>query len=99
MSLTVVWSTQARDQFVATLNYIAKEDPQSANFVIKRVDKSLRLLSESPDMGVSTPIVGVRTYAVPKTGHSFDYRTIRNEIRIQRWYRQRQMPTTGQLSP
>ena len=98
MSLTVVWSTQARDQFVATLNYIAKEDPHSANLVIKRLDKSLRLLSESPDMGVPAPILGVRTFVVPKTGHSFDYRTIRNEIRIQRWYRQKQMPTTGQLS-
>jgi hypothetical protein len=57
------------------LNYIAKEDPQSANLVIKRLDKSLRLLSNR-DMGV---IVGVQ----PSTGHSFD---LRNEIRIQRWY-------------
>jgi len=27
MTLTVVWSAQARNQFVATLTYIAKEEP------------------------------------------------------------------------
>jgi plasmid stabilization system protein ParE len=90
MTLTVVWSTQARNQFIATLTYIAKEDPLSAEMVHKRVKKSVALLCDSPEMGVSAPTAGVRTYAVPKTGHSFDYRLVRDQIRIQRWYRQRQ---------
>jgi plasmid stabilization system protein ParE len=92
MTLKVVWSAQARSQLIATLTYIAKDDPHSAALVVKRVEKSLRLLADSPDMGVPAPVSGVRTYAVPNTGHSFDYRTIRQEIRIQRWYRQRQQP-------
>lgn len=33
MTLPVVWSVQARNQFVATLTYIAKEDPLSAELV------------------------------------------------------------------
>ncbi len=90
MTLTVVWSVQARNQFVATLTYIANEDPLSAEMVHKRVEKSLALLSGSPKMGVSAPTAGVRTYAVPKTGHSFDYRLVGDQIRVQRWYRQRQ---------
>ena len=99
MTLTVVWSVQARNQFVATLTYIAKEDLPSAELVHQRVEKSLTLLSESPKMGVQAPTTGVRTYAVPKTGHSFDYRLVRDQIRIQRWYRQRQKPvvTEGEL--
>ncbi len=92
MTLTVVWSAQARNQFLATLTYIAKEDPQSAELVHERVEKSLKLLCDSPNMGVLAPTVGARTYAVPKTGHSFDYRLVRDQIRIQRWYRQRQAP-------
>ena len=92
MSLTVVWSAQARSQFVATLAYIAKEDPLSAELVQKRVGKSLKLLCDSPEMGVPAPTAGVRTYAVPNTGHSFDYRLVRDQIRVQRWYRQRQRP-------
>ncbi|OGB66228.1 type II toxin-antitoxin system RelE/ParE family toxin [Rhodoferax sp.] len=92
MTLTVVWSVQARNQFIATLTYIAKEDPLSAEMVLQRVNKSLTLLCDSPEMGVSAPTAGVRTYAVPKTGHSFDYRLMRDQIRVQRWYRQRQKP-------
>jgi plasmid stabilization system protein ParE len=48
MTLTIIWSVQARNQFVATLAYIAKEDPRSAELVLKRVEKSLQLLCESP---------------------------------------------------
>lgn len=90
MTLTVIWSAQARNQFIATLAYIAKEDPLSAEKVHDRVAKSIALLCESPEMGVAAPTAGVRTYAVPKTGHSFDYRLVSDQIRIQRWYRQRQ---------
>lgn len=96
MTLTVVWSAQARNQFVATLTYIAKEDPLTAELVHKRVDKSLKLLCDSPEMGVPAPTAGVRTYAVPKTGHSFDYRLVRDQIRVQRWYRQRQQPVAAE---
>lgn len=97
MTLTVVWSVQARSQFIGTLTYIANEDPLSAEKVHKRVEKSLALLCDSPEMGVSAPTAGVRTYAVPKTGHSFDYRLVRGQIRIQRWYRQRQKPSSFEV--
>jgi plasmid stabilization system protein ParE len=90
MTLTVVWSMQAQKQFVSTLTYIAKDDPLTAELVHARVDKSLQLLSESLNRGLPAPVAGVRTYAVPKTGHSFDYRLVGDQIRVQRWYRQRQ---------
>ena len=96
MTLTVVWSVQARNQFVATLTCIANENPLTAELVHKRVDQSLKLLCDSPDMGVQAPTAGVRTYAVPKTGHSFDYRLVRDQIRVQRWYRQRQKPASSE---
>ena len=98
MTLTIVWSAQARNQFVTTLTYIAKEDPLSAEIVHQRVEKSLTLLCNSPEMGVSAPTAGVRTYAVPKTGHSFDYRLVRGQIRVQRWYRQRQKPVAAEVN-
>ncbi len=92
MTFSVAWSAQARNQFIATLTHIAKEDPLSAELVHKRVVKSLQLLCESPEMGIQAPTVGVRTYVVPKTGHNFDYRVVGDQIRVQRWYRQRQQP-------
>ena len=96
MTLTVVWSAQARNQFIASLTYIAKEDSLNAELVRKRVERSLKLLCDSPEMGVPAPTAGVRTYAVPKTGHSFDYRLVRGHIRVQRWYRQRQKPVAAE---
>ena len=57
MTLTVVWSVQARNQFLATLTYIAKEDPQSAELVHERVEKSLKPLCNSPNMGVLQPML------------------------------------------
>lgn len=95
MTLTIVWSPQARNQFIATLAHIAKDDSLTAELVHKRVDKSLKLLCDSQDMGVQAPTAGVQTYAVPKTGHSFDYRLVRDQLRVQRWYRQRQKPAAA----
>ena len=74
MTGVIVWSTQARRQYLATLSHIAGEDPLSADLIAKRVEKSLQLLRDFPDMGIPAPLVGVRSYPVPKTGHSFDYR-------------------------
>ncbi len=53
MTLTVVWSVQARNQFVATLTYIAKEDSLSAEMVHQRVNMSLTLLCDSPELSNS----------------------------------------------
>ncbi|MGE0333534.1 MAG: type II toxin-antitoxin system RelE/ParE family toxin [Ramlibacter sp.] len=92
MTLTIVWSAQARRQFLASLSHIAKEDPLAAELVFKRVEKSLRALADFPEAGRPAPVAGVRNYPVPRTGHSFDYRVVKGEIRIQRWYRQRQQP-------
>lgn len=92
MTWTVLWSVQARDQYLASLARVAEQDPLSAELVNKRVERTLQLLRSFPELGTSAPSVGVRTYPVPKTGHSFDYRLVRGQIRIQRWYRQRQKP-------
>ncbi|MFM8901060.1 MAG: type II toxin-antitoxin system RelE/ParE family toxin [Burkholderiales bacterium] len=92
MTLSIIWSAQARRQWLASLALIAEEDPLVAELVLSRVEKSLRVLAEFPAVGSPAPVAGVRSYPVPKTGHSFDYRVARGEIRIQRWYRQRQQP-------
>lgn len=52
MKLTIVWSLQARNQYIASLAHISTDDPQTAALVDKRVGKSLQLLSEFPDMGL-----------------------------------------------
>ena len=90
MTATIVWSHQASRQYLESLRHIAFEDWHAAQLVQSRVEKSLKLLAQFPALGSIAAVAGVRTYPVPRTGHSFDYRVVRNEIRIQRRYRQRQ---------
>ena len=90
MTATIVWSHQASRQYLESLRHIASEDWHGAQLVQSRVEKSLKLLVQFPALGSIAAVAGVRTYPVPRTGHSFDYCVVRNEIRIQRRYRQRQ---------
>lgn len=89
-SLAVVWSVSAQKAFFATLEKIENEDPGTARLVIQRVDKSITLIAAQPNIGTITAMTGVRRYAIPNTGHTINYRVAHGELRILRWYRQRQ---------
>lgn len=84
------WARKAREAFAASLDYIASEDPFAAKLVAERVDRALALIQEQPGIGAPAAARGRRTFLVPNTGHSINYRETRNAIRILRWYRQRQ---------
>lgn len=88
--LSIVWSASAEKAFLETLERIQSEDAAAARLVLQRVDKSISLLALQPSMGTFTAMPGVRRYAIPQTGHSVNYRIAHGELRILRWYRQRQ---------
>ncbi len=89
-SLAVVWSASAQRAFFSTLEKIENEDAGTARLVIRRVDKSITLITAQPNIGTFTAMTGVRRYAIPNTGHTINYRVAHGELRILRWYRQRQ---------
>lgn len=89
-SLTVVWSASAQSAFFTTLEKIDNEDAGTARLIIQRVDKSITLIAAQPSLGTFTAMTGVRRYAIPNTGHTINYRVAYGELRILRWYRQRQ---------
>ncbi len=84
------WARPARAAYEATINRITDEDPVTAGLVEARVARSLALLVMQPGMGTPSVFTGRRVYAVPRTGHNFEYRFTDNAITILRWYRQRQ---------
>jgi plasmid stabilization system protein ParE len=88
--LNVRWSASAQKAFLNTLDRIAEEDSLVASQVLKRVGKSIVILAQQPGLGTFTALPGVRRFSIPNTGHTIDYRVIHGELRIQRWYRQRQ---------
>lgn len=83
------WLPSARAAYLETLEYIARDDPRTAERGAQRVEKSLALIRSMPSLGTPTAKPGVRRYPVPDTGHVFDYRVLRHSIRLQRWYRAR----------
>ena len=89
-SLAVVWSASAQKAFFSTLEKIENEDVGTARLIIQRVDKSITLITAQPNIGTFTAMTGVRRYAIPNTGHAINYRVVHGELRILRWYRQRQ---------
>lgn len=89
-SLAIVWSSSAQKAFFATLERIENEDAGTARLIIQRVDKSITLIAAQPSLGTFTAMTGVRRYAIPNTGHTINYRVAHGELRIVRWYRQRQ---------
>jgi plasmid stabilization system protein ParE len=84
------WSTSAQKAFLNTLARIKNEDAGAARLVLQRVEKSLVLLAIQPGLGTFTAMSGVRRYAIPQTGHTINYRFVHDELRILRWYKQRQ---------
>ncbi len=86
----VEWAAGAHAALITTIAKIRSEDAHAAALVAGRLEKSLLALQSFPRFG--TPIKGTRSrsYPVPHTGHSFNYRVTRDAIQITRWYRQRQ---------
>jgi plasmid stabilization system protein ParE len=84
------WAVPARLAYEATLERIADEDVETAALVERRVSRSLSLLRLQPGIGTPGTVAGRKTYAIPNTGHSVNYRIGRDSIIILRWYRQRQ---------
>ncbi|MEW6690200.1 MAG: type II toxin-antitoxin system RelE/ParE family toxin [Pseudomonadota bacterium] len=84
------WSARASAAYANTLDRIAAEDPPTAEAVYARVERSVALICSQPGLGTPTATLGVRRHPIPGTGHIINYRLVRGEIRILRWYRARQ---------
>ena|SRR5438874_8741807 len=84
------WSASASSAYLATLAYIAAQDPLTAETFKARVDRALADIAAFPAIGTPAARKGERRFAVPNTGHVLNYRVLRETIRIQRWSRTRQ---------
>ncbi|MBA5605719.1 type II toxin-antitoxin system RelE/ParE family toxin [Duganella sp. FT3S] len=86
--LRVVWQPRAWQSFVRTLQHLSAQDAMAAELVARRVEEALAVLATRPDIGTLTLAPGRRSFPVPRTGHTIDYRVVRDELRISRWARQ-----------
>ena len=85
------WSARASAALDSTLARIAADDPPTSEAVLAKVERSVALICAQPAIGTPTATRGVRRHAIPRTGHIISYRVARDEVRVLRWYRARQV--------
>jgi plasmid stabilization system protein ParE len=83
------WTRTARRQYLAQLDWIAQYNLTAALSIQQKVEHSLQLVQEQPDLGTPDQ-KGRRRYPVPRTPLLFYYRVTPNRIHILRVMRQEQ---------
>ncbi|WP_407682034.1 type II toxin-antitoxin system RelE/ParE family toxin [Pseudoduganella aquatica] len=83
------WTSGAQKSYNATLCRIAMQDDATHAIFERRVTQALALLATQPSLGTPTADVKVRSFAIPKTGHTLEYQIIQGTVLVVRWYRQR----------
>ena len=85
----VEWALPALQSYQGTLQRIAEQDELTVALFEQRVMRALIVLASQPDLGTPGTRAGTRSFAVPKTGHTLEYRVQGDILRVTRWYRQR----------
>ena len=67
--------------------YILSQDRVSADLVLTRLHAALDAIALHPGIGTPTRTRSTRRFAIPKTGHTIEYRVSAEEIVIVRWIR------------
>ena len=81
------WLPSARTAYLETLDYVSRDNEQTARLIAERVEKSLAAIQSMPLIGTPTAATAVRRYPIPNTGHVINYRITGKRIIIQRWHR------------
>ena len=72
--MQVRWLAKALQNLDQEADYIAKDDPQAARFVVQRIHESVNLLADNPALGHPGRIHGTRELVVPDTRYIVPYR-------------------------
>jgi len=72
--MQVRWLATALQNLDQEADYIAKDDPQAAKLVVRRIHQSVNLLADNPTLGHPGRIHGTRELVVPDTRYIVPYR-------------------------
>ena len=72
--MEVKWLNKALQNLDIEAEYIAKDDPEAAKIVVRRIFDSVNLLCDNPAIGNPGRIHGTRELAVPNTRYIIPYR-------------------------
>jgi toxin ParE1/3/4 len=80
--MTIVWSRRAVRHLEALRNYIAEDNPKSAQRLVQRILNGLNLLVNQPHSGRPGRVTGTREFIVPGTSYIIPYRVRGERIEL-----------------
>ncbi|HBC56701.1 MAG TPA: plasmid stabilization protein [Gammaproteobacteria bacterium] len=72
--MQIKWLKKALQNLDDEAEYIAKDDPQAARLVVKRIVDAVNLLTDNPALGHPGRIHGTHELVVPDTRYIIPYR-------------------------
>lgn len=82
--MQVRWLKRALRNLAEEADYIAQDDPQAAARIVVKIEDSVALLAEHPQMGRVGRVPGTRELVVPDTPYLVPYRIRAKRIDILR---------------
>lgn len=83
-SVQVRWLKRALRNLKEEADYIAQDDPQAAMRVVLKIEESVALLVDQPELGRAGRVPGTRELVVPDTPYLVPYRVRSQRIDILR---------------
>jgi len=72
--MRIDWLSEALENFQTETEFIAKDDPQAARLVVRRIRQAVSLLAENPRIGRPGRVPGTYEPVVPNTRYIVPYR-------------------------
>ena len=80
--MKILWTQLALFDLDQAYNYITNTSPNRANAIIDRIEQSVTLLQQFPEMGRSGRISGTKELVIPETPFILPYRITETTIEI-----------------
>ena len=90
--MEIRWLRQALQNLDQEAAFIAKDDPEAARLVVRRIRRAIALLAENPALGRIGRVPGTRELVVPKTRYLIPYRVYDQRIEILRVFHATRKP-------
>jgi toxin ParE1/3/4 len=72
--MQIKWLRKALKNLDNEAEYIAKDDPQAAQLLVRRIVQTISLLAENPSLGHPGRLPGTHELVIPKTRYIVPYR-------------------------
>jgi len=82
--MEIKWVRLALDDLDAAGEFIARDNPEAAGRVLKRIWDAVQLLAEHPDAGRPGRVPGTRELVVADTPFIIPYRVVQRTVQILR---------------